>query len=80
MTVKQYLNKSFDSKSFEKLTPVMKEAINDIVTLCNEAKYDKNTLDRFDNIITNVCKHYNIERKSVENYFDNELNELIGEK
>jgi len=80
MTINNLINKSFESKSFNALSPIMKEAVNDIIKLCNEAKFDENILDRFDNIVFNVCKHHNVDRDTIEEYFDNELNEYLGEK
>ena len=65
-----------DSKSYNELTPVMKEAIKDIYRLIEKEQTD--VLTRFDKAIEKVVASRNIKKEDIEKYFDKEINEQIG--
>lgn len=67
-----------DSKSYNKLPPVMKEAVKEIFKLIE--KEQTNVLTRFDGAIEKVIASRNIKREDIEKYFDNEVNEQLGIK
>ena len=69
---------TFNSKAYKELTPVMKEAISDIYKIIEkESGY---IVTKFDRAIEKVAEFHNISRKSIEEYFDRELEEQLGEK
>jgi hypothetical protein len=55
----------------------MKEAINDIIGL---VKNEGNLIFNFENAIDKVAKFHNVNKDDIEEYFDNEVNEQLGEK
>ncbi len=56
----------------------MKEAINDIYKIIEkESGY---IVTKFDRAIEKVAEFHNINRKTIEEYFDRELEEQLGEK
>ena len=65
-----------DSKSYNELTPVMKEAIKEIYRLIETEQTD--VLTRFDKAIEKVVASRNIKKEDIEKYFDKEINEQIG--
>jgi len=65
-----------DSKSYNELTPVMKEAIKEIYRLIETEQTD--VLKRFDKAIEKVVASRNIKKEDIEKYFDKEINEQIG--
>lgn len=65
-----------DSKSYNELTPVMKEAIKEIYRLIEKEQTD--VLTRFDKAIEKVVASRNIKKEDIEKYFDKEINEQIG--
>ena len=65
-----------DSKSYNELTPVMKEAIKEIYRLIEKEQTD--VLKRFDKAIEKVVASRNIKKEDIEKYFDKEINEQIG--
>lgn len=70
-------NQTFSSNTFKDLSPVMKEAINDIIGL---VKNEGNLIFNFENAIDKVAKFHNVNKDDIEEYFDNEVNEQLGEK
>jgi hypothetical protein len=69
---------TFNSKAYKELTPVMKEAISDIYKIIEkESGY---IVTKFDRAIEKVAEFHNINRKTIEEYFDRELEEQLGEK
>ena len=69
---------TFNSKAYKELTPVMKEAINDVYKIIEkESGY---IVTKFDRAIKEVAQFHNISIKSIEEYFDRELEEQLGEK
>ena len=71
-------NQTFNSKSFKDLSPVMREAITDVMRLVEKSSED--VLNNFQSSIDKVCKHHNVNKDDIEEYFDNELREQLGEK
>ena len=70
--------KVMDSKSYNDLTPKMKEAIKEIYKLIESEQ--TNILARFDGAIEKVIASRNIKREDIEKYFDKEVNEQLGIK
>jgi len=67
---------AFNSNSYNNLTPVLKEAINDVMKL---VKSDGNLIFNFENAIEKVSKFHNVNKDDIEEYFDDELKEQIEE-
>ena len=65
-----------DSKSYNELTPVMKETIKEIYRLIENEQTD--VLTKFDKAIEKVVASRNIKREDIEKYFDKEIKEQIG--
>ena len=68
---------AFNSNSFKNLTPVLKEAINDVFKLVKNE--EGNLVVSFENAISKVADHHNVNKDDIEEYFDNELKEQLGE-
>ena len=70
-------NQTFNSNSYKNLSPVMKEAISDVMKLV-----DKNTedlLNTFETAVTKVAEQHNVDKDDIEEYFDIELKEQLEE-
>ena len=68
---------AFNSNSYKNLSPVMKEAISDVMKLV-----DKNTedlLNTFETAVTKVAEQHNVDKDDIEEYFDIELKEQLEE-
>ena len=65
-----------DSKSYNDLSPKMKEAIKEIYRLIENEQ--KDILTRFDGAIKKVTATYNIKREDIDKYFDKEVNEQLS--
>ena len=65
-----------NSNSYNNLSPVLKEAINDTMKL---VKNDGNLLMNFENAIDKVAEFHNVNKDDIEEYFDNELKEQLGD-
>ena len=66
---------AFNSNSYKNLSPVMKEAISDVMKLV-----DKNTedlLNTFETAVTKVAEQHNVNKDDIEEYFDIELKEQL---
>jgi hypothetical protein len=68
--------KILDSKSYNELAPVMKEAIKEIYRLIEKEQTD--VLTRFDKAIEKVVASRNIKKEDIEKYFNKEIKEQIG--
>jgi len=68
--------KILNSKSYNELTPVMKEAIKEIYRLIEKEQTD--VLTRFDKAIEKVVASRNIKKEDIEKYFNKEIKEQIG--
>jgi len=69
-------NLLIDSKSFNGLTPLMKEAITDFFKIVE--KETGNIIQKVDNAVTKVSEFHNINIEEINKYFDNELNEQLS--
>lgn len=67
-----------DSKSYDELTPKMKEAVKDIYKIIENEQ--TNILKRFEGAVEKVVASRNIKREDIEKYFDKEVNEQLGIK
>ena len=68
-------NRFMDSKSYNDLSPKMKEAIKEIYRLIENEQ--KDILTRFDGAIEKVTDSYNIKKEDIHKYFDKEVNEQL---
>ena len=71
-------NKIMDSKSYDELTPKMKEAVKDIYKIIENEQ--TNILKRFEGAVEKVVASRNIKQEDLYNYFDKEVNEQLGIK
>ena len=80
MRVSKIFNRGLiiDSKSFKDLSPVMKEAVSDIFKLIEKEQGD--VIKRFENAVNKIAEFHNINLEEIENYFDKEILEQLGEK
>ena len=69
-------NRFMDSKSYNDLSPKMKEAIKEIYRLIENEQ--KDILTRFDGAIERITASYNIKKEDIHKYFDKEVNEQLG--
>ena len=65
-----------DSKSYNELSPKMKEAIKEIYRLIENEQ--KDILTRFDGAIEKITASYNIKKEDIHKYFDKEVNEQLN--
>jgi hypothetical protein len=71
-------NQLIDSKAFNELSPLMKEAVKDVYKIINEET--DSIIDRFENAVVKVAKFHNINKEKFDEYFDKEILEQLGEK
>ena len=67
-----------DSKSYNELSPVMKEAVNDVFKVIE--KETDSIINRFENAVAKVAEFHNINVEKLNEYFDKEILEQLGEK
>jgi len=70
-------NQTFNSNAYKNLSPVMKEAVNDVFKLIEKNQED--ILNKFEKSVNKVCEFHNVNKEEIEKYFDNEINEQLGE-
>ena len=80
MQVSKIINSNLEinSQSFKDLSPVMKEAVSDIFKLIEKEQGD--VIKRFENAVNKIAEFHNINLEEIENYFDKEILEQLGEK
>jgi hypothetical protein len=71
-------NHLIDSKSYNELSPVMKEAVNDVFKVIE--KETDSIINRFENAVAKVAEFHNINVEKLNEYFDKEILEQLGEK
>ena len=71
-------NLLIDSNSYNNLSPNMKDAVKDVFTFFEDAK--GNIVERFESAIKEVAAIHNLEVKQIEDYFDKEVIEKLGDK
>ena len=54
----------------------MKEAVNDVFKL---VKNEGNLIFNFENAVDKVASHHNVNKDDLEEYFDLEVNEQVGD-
>ena len=74
--VKENLN--IESKAYKELSPKMKDAVNDVFRLVEKSTGD--IIKRFEGAVDKVSQHYNINIIELNDYFDKEVIEQLGEK
>ena len=71
-------NRVSDSKSYEELSPLLKETVKDFIK--NIDNEQKDIIKRFENSVEKVCKSYNVNQHDLYCYFEKEINEQLGVK
>ena len=71
-------NHLIDSKSYNELSPLMKEAINDVFKIIE--KETGSIIEKFENAVAKVAEFHNINVEKLNEYFDKEILEQLGEK
>ena len=71
-------NLLIDSNTYNSLSPNMKDAVKDVFKLLDNKV--GNIVERFDNAIKEVAALHNLTTKQIEDYFDKEVIEKLGEK
>jgi len=67
-----------DSKSYNDLTPIMKEAVKDVFKIIENEQ--KDIIKSFEGAVEKVVASRNIKQEDLYNYFDKEVNEQLGIK
>lgn len=67
-----------DSKSYNDLTPVMKEAVKDVFKIIENEQ--KDIIKSFEGAVEKVVASRNIKQEDLYNYFEKEVNEQLGIK
>jgi len=80
MLVSQIVKENFitDSQSYKDLSPIMKEAVNDIFKVIE--KEQGNIITKLENAIAKITKFHNVDIEKINEYFDKEILEQLGEK
>ena len=65
-----------DSKSYNDLSPKMKEAIKEVYKIVENEQQD--VITRFEGAIEKVTASFNINKEDIHKYFDKEINEQLG--
>ena len=71
-------NLFIDSKTYSELSPSMKDAVKDVFKFVEKGK--GNVVEKFDEAIKTVAGLHNLSIKQIEDYFDKEVIEKLGEK
>jgi TRAP-type C4-dicarboxylate transport system substrate-binding protein len=71
-------NLFIDSKTYNSLSPNMKDAVKDVFSFYENAK--GTIIERFESAMKEVAPLHNLEVKQIEDYFDKEVIEKLGEK
>ena len=71
-------NRIIDSKSFNELPPLMKEAMRDVFDLIE--KETGNIIEKFEGAVAKVAEFHGINIQNFYDYVDKEVLEQLGEK
>ena len=71
-------NLFIDSNTYNSLSPNMKDAVKDVFSFYENAK--GSIVERFESAIKEVAALHNLEVKQIEDYFNKEVIEKLGEK
>ena len=66
-----------DSDSFKSLSPKMKDAVKEIFESIKDSTDD--IINTFEGAVDKVAENYNINTEFFNDYFDNEIEEQLGE-
>ena len=79
MQVSQIVKKNLfiDSKTYNSLSPNMKDAVKDVFSFYENAK--GTIIERFESAMKEVAALHNLKVKQIEDYFDKEVIEKLGE-
>ena len=69
-------NRVMDSKSYNYLSPKMKEAIKEVYKIIENEQQD--VITRFEGAIEKVTASFNINKEDIHKYFYKEINEQLG--
>jgi hypothetical protein len=67
-----------DSKSYNELTPVMKEAVKEVIKIIESEQ--KDIIKSFEGAVEKVVASRNIKQEDLYSYFEKEVNEQLGIK
>ena len=70
-------NLLIDSQNYNSLSPSMKDAVKDVFLFYEQTK--GTIVERFESAIKEVAAIHNLEVKQIEDYFDKEVIEKLGE-
>ena len=70
-------NLLIDSNTYNDLSPNMKDAVKDVFSFYENAK--GNIVEKFESAIKEVAALHNLEVKQIEDYFNKEVIEKLGE-
>ena len=70
-------SKYLDSKSYGDLSPKLKLAVQDTFSLIERTSGD--IISKFENSVDKVAEARKINKEELYKYFDNEINEQLGE-
>ena len=70
-------NKLIDSKTYNSLSPLMKEAVKDMFKIIENKG---NLMLNVENAVEKVAEFHNINEKELYQYIENETNEQLGVK
>ena len=71
-------NLEIESKAFRELSPKMKDAVSDVFKIVEKSTGD--IIKRFEGACDKVSQHHNINITELNDYFDKEVIEQLGEK
>ena len=71
-------NLEIESKAYSELSPKMKDAVSDVFKIVEKSTGD--IIKRFEGACDKVSQHYNINVIELNDYFDKEVIEQLGEK
>jgi len=68
-------NKLINSKAYDSLSPLMKEAVKDMIKMIENKG---NLILNVENAVDKVAEYHNINKKELYQYIENETNEQLG--
>ena len=71
-------NRISNSKSYEELSPLLKEAVKSLIK--NIDNEQKDVMKKFENTVKKVCKSHNVNQHDLYCYFEREIKEQLGVK
>jgi predicted transcriptional regulator YheO len=68
-------NKNIESKTYDSLSPLMKEAVNDVIKLIENKG---NLILNVENAVDRVAHFHNINKEELYKFIENQTNEELG--